>query len=408
MRARVLIALSFCVFFFAGLAQANASSNRAGSLDPSFGQAGKVVSNFYGVPTDVRLQSDGKIDVVGGPGIIRFLANGAPDSSFGQNGAMSVGFATVALAIQPDLKLVLAGSVVNSYGQPIHAAVARLNPDGSIDRTFGSGGVVTLDFASGDSLGNVVALQPDGKILVGGLTRTGGCLRTTYTGLARLNQDGSFDIGFGSGGIVAVLAIYGQAIDALALQSDAKILLLGDGTKVVRFLPNGAQDPSISGGTIASVAHVGTSSFLPSGKVIYASNYYENNGLDLDLQPQRYLRTGNLDTLFHGPIIDFGASTSISDEPYSIALAQSDRLVVVGSSVAQDYSSKVGLARFDANGNLDQTFGSGGRVTTTFMRHAEATAVAIQADGKIVVVGATSGSAPNAKIHVTLARYLGF
>jgi uncharacterized delta-60 repeat protein len=407
MRSSILVGASVLVLSCAGVADAQ----QAGVLDATFGQNGKVMTNISAVPSDVHVLADGRIDVVGGAGVVRFLSNGAFDSSFGRSGAAAVGFNAVSEAIQSDGKLVVVGTLLNSYGSPINAAVARLNPTGKLDRTFGTNGIVNINFVNGAvSAGAVVILQPDGKIVVGGLARVGVCRLTVDTGLARLNANGSFDANFGYGGIAAVSA-FRSTFNSLALQGNGKILALGDGSSVLRFLPNGVQDSSVNGGTIASIAHVGTSTFQPDGKVIVGATYYEDNGYDLDTRPQRYMRNGPADPTFSGQIVDFGGSYPpndyVVDSPNAVAIDLSGRILVGGMSQAPDYSSKFGVARFVSNGTLDATFGNAGTLTTPFLMHGEVTALAVQPDGKIIAVGASSSAKQYAPNRLVVARYLG-
>lgn len=408
MRSSILVLASVLVLSCASVANAQ----QGGLLDTTFGQNGKITTNISEVPTDVHVLTNGRIDVVGGAGVVRFLSSGAFDTGFGRGGAAAVGFNAVSEAIQSDGKLVIVGTLLDSYGSQLNAAVARLNQNGRLDRTFGGSGVVNINFVNGAvSSGAVVILQPDGKIVVGGLAFVGVCRRTVDTGLARLNSNGSFDTNFGYGGIVALQSVYRSTFNSLAMQSDGKILALGDNTTVLRFLTNGARDSSIAGGTITSIAHVGTGTFQPDGKVVAGATYYENNGYDLDLQPRRYLRNGHADSTFNGPIIDYGESYPlngfVADSPNAIAIDSTGRVDVGGMSQAPDYSSTFGLAQFLPGGSLDVKFGNGGTLTTPFLVTAEVTALAIQPDGKIIAVGASGNAKQYAPNLLVIARYLG-
>lgn len=420
MRSTILIGLFFFVLSCVGVASAKSlplpsfmqMAQQAGAPDSTFGHGGKVATGVVGIPTDARIQIDGRIDVVAGPGVVRFLPNGAIDASFGRGGVASVGFSAVALAIQSDGKLVVAGSIVDTYGTPIEAAAARLTQNGQLDRGFGHNGVVAIDFVGTNiSKGEGVILQPDGRIIVSGFARFGVCRRTTFTSLARLTQNGSLDVSFGSGGIVAESNVFGATINSLALQSTGKILVLGDSTSAARFLPNGTRDSSVTGGTITSIAHVGASSFQPDGRIITGGNAFDDYGYDWDMQAQRFWRTGAVDTSFRSPDIDFGPTAPsnqvVVDSASAIAFESNGRIIIGGISQAPDYSSKFGLARFDSNGSLDATFGGGGRLTTGFFQHAWVTALAVQSDGKIIAVGTSSGAASNAPNYLVLARYMG-
>src|SRR5580704_10956453 len=103
MRSSILVGAFVLVLSCAGVANAQP----AGILDTSFGQNGKVTTNISAVPTDVHVLADGRIDAVGGAGVVRFLSNGAFDASFGVGGAAAVGFNAVSEAIQSDGKIVV-------------------------------------------------------------------------------------------------------------------------------------------------------------------------------------------------------------------------------------------------------------------------------------------------------------
>ena len=184
-------ALAVALTAFAGIAQA-----APGDLDPTFGLGGRVT-------TDFNLSTD--------------IAN--------------------AVALQADGKLVVVGTTYtnNDYsGEDF--AIARYNPDGSIDSSFGTNGRVTTDFPGLAAVASSVLVQPDGKILVAG----GAYPLFVFLGnfeLARYNADGSLDTSFGDGGIVTTLFPHGSYAFALALQSDGKILIdlsrKADGARIV-------------------------------------------------------------------------------------------------------------------------------------------------------------------------------
>src|SRR5215471_7798035 len=164
--------LSFAVIFGANLAHAE-----AGALDPTFGSGGKVVSSFGSpiVVANAALQSDGKIVVLISNdflnfALVRFRSDGSVDTSFGSGGVAQTIFANFnfpgSVAIQPDGKIVVTGIATNNEIKYVFAA-ARFNANGSLDSTFGVGGQATA--AVGGTLDESVSLiQPDGKILLAG------------------------------------------------------------------------------------------------------------------------------------------------------------------------------------------------------------------------------------------------
>ena len=199
-----------------------AATGAPGSLDPSFGTGGKVQTNVNpNQVTNAALQPDGKILVIASLadfkiaslvfGVLRYTPGGALDPSFGSAGivrtAFTIGFHyPYGIAIQPDGKIVVAGSASSPNNSTDMIAVARYSTDGSLDGSFGSGGKVTTVLLGFRDVAQVVIVQPDGKILIGGFALTcfgRGCGHDTA--LVRYNPDGSLDTTFGKGGSVVTL-----------------------------------------------------------------------------------------------------------------------------------------------------------------------------------------------------------
>jgi uncharacterized delta-60 repeat protein len=226
--------------------------NPDGSLDTSFDNDGKVITGFFGIEdifndaNAVAVQPDGKI-IVGGFavrtlnetgaefGLVRYNEDGSLDNSFGTNGKTVTDFFgssdfAMAMALQPDGKIVLAGDIVNFPANTNHDfGLARYNSDGSLDTGFGSGGKVATDFFHSSDVAQAIALQPDGKIIVGGYVYGGS---NDYDfGLARYNPDGSLDTSFGkSGKVTTDIAGARDEIFSLTLQPDRKIIAGGFAT----------------------------------------------------------------------------------------------------------------------------------------------------------------------------------
>lgn len=217
-----------------------------GILDPNFGTGGKVNFRFGGTSdqgTAAALQSDGKIVIVGltGPSgqsfsfrdfaVARLNTDGSLDGTFGTGGLVTTGFGSVqedialAVVIQPDGKIVAGGTSGGVF------ALARYNTNGSLDAAFGTGGRVTTDFTESlnDSLGYLF-LQSDGKIVaVGGLvTGSGFPEGQAQIGLVRYNADGGIDTTFGNNGKFKIF--FGNLItylDGAAMQADGKLVIAG-------------------------------------------------------------------------------------------------------------------------------------------------------------------------------------
>ena len=216
--------------------------NLDGSLDPSFGSGGKVITHFPGVfntgssATSAVVQPDGKL-VVGGSyknertphqfALARYNPDGNLDSTFGQSGKVMTTVGTgdafsFAIVLQSNGRIVLAGY---SYTQGHDFSLAGYNPDGTLDSTFGNGGFMATDFSGAtDDIAYAMTMQRDGKLVVAG--RTGSYPEFDFA-LARYSSDGQPDQSFGTGG--KVITNIGSTDDAfaVALQSNGKIVLAG-------------------------------------------------------------------------------------------------------------------------------------------------------------------------------------
>jgi uncharacterized delta-60 repeat protein/uncharacterized repeat protein (TIGR01451 family) len=387
-----------------------------GTLDPSFGTGGEVTTDFGGSDSAeaVAIQSDGKIVAVGGTfsfpsgdfALARYNADGSLDPSFGSGGKVTTDFggfdAASAAVIQPDGRIVAAGR--SGSGD---FALARYNTDGSLDTTFGNGGKLTTDFGGFDAAFGV-ALQADGKIVAAGQGGPGGGFA-----LARYNTDGSLDPSFGSGGEVTTHFTSGfEVVIAVAIQLDGKIVVTGQTFAggfqqfaLARYNTDGSLDTSFASGGIVATnfgfdsAFGGALAIQPDGKIVAAGRA----GTDFLLA--RYNGDGSLDATFgSGGIVttDFGGT--VFDAAFGVALQSNGKIVAAGGTFNGFVgpSADFALARYNPDGSLDASFGSGGKVTTDFGGFDVARSVALQADGKIVAAG-TGGAGSD----FALARYLG-
>jgi uncharacterized delta-60 repeat protein len=345
-----------------------------GQLDSSFGGGvvhGPAISGALDAGSagrSVAVQSDGKIVVVGkitsadgtatdGILVERFNSNGSLDGSFGSGGVAKTLTGQLAdgygLAIQSDGKIIATGSAdaQGSGGLTPRVAVARFNTNGTADTSFGTGGTRIFDFGA-YSVATAVALQKDGKIVIGGSQAPG--LQVPNALLARLTTTGAPDPSFGSGGAFAHQYAIGAAsssFNALAIQSDGKIVAAGAATAAnntadgifVRFTTAGAQDGSFGTGGVTYVQS--------------ASNFTVN-----------------------------GAIPGIN----GVAVAPNGDVVGAGTVNVGGVSS-IGLWALRSNGQRDTSFGSGGATLTSAggTTSAEGNGMAIAPDGKIIVAGDT-------------------
>ena len=327
---------------------------------------------------------------------------GALDSSFGTNGKVFTSFGNhdaiaTALAIQPDGKAVVAGYASN--GSDNDWVVARYNPDGSLDAGFGSGGTVITDLG-GNDVAFAVALQIDGKIVVGGYTNSSGL---SHWVLARFNTDGSLDTSFGSGGkVITGLRGGGSTVRGLVIQGDGKIVAAGysgngfeDDVTLVRYNTDGSLDNSFgSGGTVTTP--IGTFNdrgnalaLQPAGKLVVLGDF-DAGGHD-DIFLARYNTDGSLDTGFGsgGKVITQLGSTAGAR---GLVIQGDGKIVITGAAINGGFNDTF-VARYAANGSLDSSFGSGGIALTSLVAgNDSANSVTLQSDGRIVVAGQVSGT----------------
>jgi competence ComEA-like helix-hairpin-helix protein len=410
--------------------------NSDGSLDSTFGTDGKVTTDFgtayRGGLADVVVQPDGKIVVAGQNyngsnhdfALVRFNSDGSLDTTFDTDGKVitdfggdnlinintasaeeiemlpSIGpfiaqrivdyrnehglFATIedilnvpgigpgtfdrirdlitigtsddfgyALVLQPDGRIVVGGrSLISS---DFDFALARYNSDGSLDKTFDNDGRVTTDFGNSIDWGNDIELLPDGRIIVVGTREDG--MKFDFA-LARYNSDGSLDKTFDRDGKVITDFKKGRDTgSAVMLQLDGRIVVAGG-------------------------SHTTTSDFA-------LARYNSNGSLD-----KTFDKDGRV-------ITDFGNNDIGTD----LAIQPDGKIVAGGQTGQSEAMSNIAfaLARFNGNGSLDTTFDTDGLVTTSIGGiQDQASAVALQTDGKIVLAGSSLTSSGT---DFALARY---
>jgi uncharacterized delta-60 repeat protein len=405
------------------LAGTAAAASPAGTLDPTFGKNGIVLTN-QGFPAAAVLQSNGDIVVAvgsGGPGsgLVRFLPNGATDTTFGNGGFAALpdlGIPSVhpGLAVQSDGKLVWAGEATASNGTGSTFAVVRFNANGTLDQGFGAGGLATSAFANSTVQGaQTVLVQPDGKILAGGAALFGGRPPKDIGGLVRFNANGSIDKGFGSGGQELVpnsnpvlSSVIG--VTALGLDASGDIFTL---PSHLEFSPAGQPDATLTPAPITTAASAtGDVTFLPSGGFVVAGTVGSRRSGDVDIQVTRFNPDGSTVSTSTATGIDYAGQNgalAASDVPDAVAIQANGQAVIGGTHTESGQFSSTsvfGLARFNADSSLDPAFGTGGVLTTRIQGNDFASLLVIQPDGKILAVG-TSQNAAGVQ-ELALARYL--
>jgi uncharacterized delta-60 repeat protein len=349
--------------------------------------------------------------------VARFSEDGSLDGTFGVAGVakMLIGNRSEAhaVALGDDHRIVVAGFAVE--GGIERFAVVRLLPDGRPDPSFGSNpaspGIVTTTIGTRDSRAEAVAVQPDGEIVVAGWTRGPA---NKDVAVVRYRSDGSLDTAFASQGKLALaIGTNNEEARALALQPDGKLLIGGstiEGTHeemlVVRLMPGGALDTTFGAtGSRRIVFGVsdqsaGALALLPNGKILAAGSAKVEGGVRFAVA--RLDETGALDPTFG---VDGRTTTPLGDtsEARGIAVHPRGRFALAGRARVGGRFD-VAIVQYRANGRVDKTFGAGGTATVPIgTRSDEAFATALQDDGKLVLAGsARSGSDSN----FALARLL--
>lgn len=412
-------------------AEINVSFAAPGDLDTSFGNGGKVttpVGTGRDLAQAVALQPDGKMVVVGYAqndfAVVRYNPSGTLDTSFGTSGTGKVltpiGSGTqdeaYAVAIQADGKIVVAGFTVS--GGSLDFAVVRYLSNGTLDSSFGANGKVITPVGSGDDLADAVIVQPDGKIVVAGSSGF------TDFALVRYNMDGTLDNSFGTGGkaTLSVSSVSGQA-RAAALQMDGKILVgglsgvdVGQSTlskfTLVRFNSNGSVDSSFgtSGKVVTSISQNRFGSIFgiaiqPDGRILASGS--DNSNSDGNTAVVRYQSNGSLDSTFGtGGIVTTRVGT-VSSLGETVLLQSNGKLVVAGDSYSGS-NIDFGVVRLNTDGSVDNLFGVSGKVITPIgSRDDSVRDAVIQPDGKMVVIGHSENAAAGFNEDFAVVRYVG-
>lgn len=383
-----------------------------GALDPAFGSGGIVTSAIGSGGSEanaVAVQTNGKIILggqttvgsVGEVALARYDANGALDTSFGSGGKVTTAIGSNSrirgLAVQPDGKIVAAGGTY--VGSDPELLIARYNSDGSLDTSFGSGGTVVAPITDSGSAVSTLALQPDGKIVVGGLSGN------NVSFIARYNGNGSLDTSFGSGGIVTPAY---NGLTSLALQPDGKIVATGAAygyLEVERFNPAGTPDETFGQNATASSSVPGYASAIAvqqDGEIVVAGDGNNSDSLGL----VRFDANGLVDSSFaRGDSDPIGSGAPV--DVNALGVQRDGRIVLAGDAGAGS-TRKVLVVRFNADGTQDTNFGGSGFVTTPVGSTGNvATALALQPDGKSVVAGYTYNANDPSSQEFAVVRYLG-
>lgn len=341
-----------------------------GSFDTTFDTDGQLVTDVNGnwdSCIDILVQSDDKIIAVGTSGndlaVIRYDVDGNLDATFGTAGIKLISIAGSPYAtkgiLQSDEKIIIFGSLTSA--SPSELFLVRLNSDGNIDNTFGNNGIVQTNIGNDSQSAGGLKIQSDGKIIISGTTENYSPWNSDIL-LMRFNNDGSPDNTFADNGqlIINIDEVEGNP----TLDYGIEILL------------------------------------QPGGKIIVIGNT-DISGSKLVLI--RLNSDGLVDTTFgtSGYVFDFFNTTY---DLFTCAALQDDNKIIVGGESSYGGNNAFALIRFEANGAIDNSFGTSGKVMNTVDNFsAYAKDIVIQNDGKIVLVGSVIDNTFN--YAIAIARY---
>lgn len=349
-----------------------------GALDHSFGGGDGIVTlpfigNAHAVPEKVIVQSDGKILLVGGTWI--------PSDTI-----------------------------------PEVIAMARLRPDGTLDPGFNGTGKITIGYPGYSVSAEDVALLPDGKML---LCCNVWKANQGFLMVARINSNGTPDASFGVDGFAIKSVGSGtQYARAMAVQADGKIVIGGSWYTnnnirgaMIRFLPNGTPDNSFgNAGVLITDIGEGASSEIfalkvqPDGKIV-AAGYGTSNGKD-KFAIARFNSNGTPDNLFGNAGKKSISLSTFSDKAQSMLLQPDGKIILTGYAAYGQLSDEwMAVVRLNNNGTPDNSFGVGGVATLNISSNYEnAKCAVLQPDGKILIGGYCQGYFAGTSYHFTVAR----
>jgi uncharacterized delta-60 repeat protein len=409
----------------------NFAQAQAGTLDTTFGTGGTVTTSFPDGVAGIGAfeQSNGDIVAVAqvnfvnnvgtGIGLVRYTSAGELDTTFGTNGITVTTFAGIAFdpfgfAVHKNGDILVAGVATTKSGRN-EFGLARYTATGVLDTTFGTNGLVTTKVGVRSDAPSALLLQPNGQIVMGGFEVAEGNIPGMMS-LVRYNANGTLDTTFGKGGIsLASVTFLGP--ETLALLSNGDYLGVGQNASgntgiVAEFSSKGVLLSKVTSAKVVAALSSSQSAvpnvmfqsptvFQPNGHYVVATTsctfHSECRGTKFAMN--RFLETGKTDTTFDSNVSSFDPrqTTSVAQ---AVAL-QANGQIVVGGLINQDAPIVGGLVRLDSNGELDTTFGTVDSfgVCCSVMSDQTFSGLLIQTDGKIVAIGGLDGD-------LAVARYL--
>ncbi len=412
------------LLFSAILLTAYASFSQPGSLDKSFGEDGFSATTEFGYHNAVVQQPDGKLVTASSSskgGVIRFLPDGTLDSAFGTNGFFS-SLSGKDLVLLPDNKILAFGST-RDEANVSRIAVVRLLPDGRADSSFGLNGFAFTPIYKDYYTYNHLAVKSDGTIIIAGFGQTNPqAIVPEYSFISRISPEGVFDANLGAEGRILNYTIIGER--ALALQEDGKILLGGynsipgleyDNFTISRYNGDGTIDANFGNNGTVSTDGLGSIDDLtdiivqPDGKILAGGYSGDEVGGLYKMSAFRYTPNGSLDATFGNEGKTFVSFENMTAQSSGILLQPDGKIILAGTSGTRTAPSEssFALCRLNNNGTVDSSFAIDGRNVTPYLNYnSSALCAALQKDGRIVLGGEYYNSRKGYDNYL-LARYNG-
>ena len=360
--------------------------------------------------------------------VLVFMAQsiGQLDSAFGTSGLSShdTGFVTTDGLAQDGTQSVLIGTIGTSPTESF--GITRFNADGSVDTSFGTGGVAATSFGGTDDVPTAVAVLPGGQILVAGTatTLTNGATTGSEFAITEFNTDGSIDTSFGGGTGEVLISFSTTAgilsnniLKAMSISAGGVIYIggsSGNSFAIAALTAQGALDSGFgSGGKVLDDFSSGNDvinslALQTNGEIVAAGSATVGGVTEIALA--RFLSSGAIDTHFGTKGLVTTSVRGVYDSASSVVIQPKGQIVIGGSSATgtgSSLSSDFLLARYTSTGRLDRSFG-GGPVITSFGQPSAVTQLVLQSNGEIVASGKTApsltGITPD-QLNVAVARY---
>lgn len=380
------------------LMTAGLAFSQPGSPDKSFGENGFSATTDFGYHNAIVQQPDGKLVTAGSyskGGVARFLPDGTLDSAFGTAGFYS-GINGKDLALLPDDKILVVG-YSRDKNNVLRNVVVRLLPDGKTDFSFGENGFAFTPVYEGSTSYDHIQVEKDGTIVISGTGITyPGSLIPEFSYISFISPDGIFDAKYGDNG--RILNYDNVDDNALALQKDGKILVGGynfpgnQNFVLTRYNEDGTPDASFGEAGTISTDGAGQD-FLtdiqiePDGKIVVGG--YSQGEVNY-MTAIRYDTQGKLDASFGNGGITFVGFGNLSASALATLIQPDGKIILTGtaSTFEANAKSSFALCRLNSNGSVDSSFAVDGRNVTAYLSYnSSALCAVLQKDGKIVLGG---------------------